>query len=616
VITLTSPFVIEPGSPEPVSRVKRPTFAITDAETASTPEVLSCTWSAPSGLVISSGGCPAGGQFDTAGNGDGVYTLEVEARDGAGNLGEASFGYRLDTTAPPSPTLSPATTRGNTRTPSFALSNVEAGATLSCSIAGPSAGAVTACGPAAVVAALPTPAADGSYTVLVTATDQAGNTSAPATAGYQLDTAAPAPPIVTIASASPSSSRTPIWYWQYGRNDVSTSGDVATCVITGPAGWSASFLSCPGDLQDVASPVLSGRNGVYRFTVRLTDPAGNTASASATYVLDDTVPPGPTVLIISPRDGAGLSRQPQWEVTGPAGTTLSCRLMRGDRAGSVIATANPCGTFVSFSLAGMRDGLFTLVAVATDRAGNRSSPATSPYVLAPRAPAVQAPVSATSPVVWSVSGNPADSLQCTLSRGDTVVVGPENCGSHPSYDLADQPRGTYTLTAVQIGAEGVRSRPARADWYWPGAAGARQPGVSPTGPGDRGNPLAGPPAAARRSHRKVPASPLSGLVGAAQKIIRGGRHLPSIGASGVAPLPQAHPKEFGDGVAEGISNVATAIAGAGGGTGFPLFLVGLVIAFLVVQSRIDRRDPRLAFASAAADDMVDFAPPPSRKERP
>jgi hypothetical protein len=443
------------------------------------------------------------------------------------------------------------------------------------------------------------------------ATDQSGNTSAPATATYQLDTVAPAAPIVTIASASPSSSRTPTWYWQFGRNDTNTAVDVATCTITGPAGWSTTYGRCPAALQDVPSAELGGRNGVYRFSVTLTDPAGNTATSSATYTLDDTVPPGPTVIIISPRSGAGLSRQPQWKVTGPAGTTLSCELIRGDRNGTVVAAANPCGTYVSFSLAGMKDGLFTLVVFATDRAGNSSSPAASQYVLAPAAPKVSAPDGPTSPAVWSIDGNPSDRLQCTLTRGTTVVAGPADCGAHPSYDMSALPRATYTLTVEQIGVQDVRSKPASADWFWPARASGGPPS-GPTGP-STGNTLVGGPGPGSPGKHHAAVSPIAALAGAARTII--GRERVAAPVFPKSVLPEPH-KEFGQGVAAGISSVATAIANAGGGTGFPLFLVALVGAFLVVQNRIDRRDPKLAFASAAADDMVEFSPPPSRKGRP
>ena len=42
---------------------------------------------------------------------------------------------------------------------------------------------------------------------------------------------------------------------------------------------------------------------------------------------------------------------------------------------------------------------------------------------------------------------------------------------------------------------------------------------------------------------------------------------------------------------------------------------GFVFGFLIVQNRIDRRDPKLALASVAADDTIEFRPPPSRGQR-
>ena len=46
--------------------------------------------------------------------------------------------------------------------------------------------------------------------------------------------------------------------------------------------------------------------------------------------------------------------------------------------------------------------------------------------------------------------------------------------------------------------------------------------------------------------------------------------------------------------------------------GFPLLLLVIVGFFLMVQSWVDRRDPKLALASVAADADLQFAPPPSR----
>ena len=65
-----------------------------------------------------------------------------------------------------------------------------------------------------------------------------------------------------------------------------------------------------------------------------------------------------------------------------------------------------------------------------------------------------------------------------------------------------------------------------------------------------------------------------------------------------------------------MQGVVEKVGAAGGGTGFPLILLALLVGFLVVQNRIDRRDPKLALASIAADDTVEFEPPPSRRDRP
>jgi hypothetical protein len=66
------------------------------------------------------------------------------------------------------------------------------------------------------------------------------------------------------------------------------------------------------------------------------------------------------------------------------------------------------------------------------------------------------------------------------------------------------------------------------------------------------------------------------------------------------------------GVTQAVQSVVNAVGKAGGGTGFPLLLLLIVAIFLIAQGRVDRRDPKLAQASVAADDTVEFLPPPSR----
>ena len=42
---------------------------------------------------------------------------------------------------------------------------------------------------------------------------------------------------------------------------------------------------------------------------------------------------------------------------------------------------------------------------------------------------------------------------------------------------------------------------------------------------------------------------------------------------------------------------------------FPILLVLVVVAFLIVQDRIDRKDPKLALAPVYAEPDLPFAPP-------
>jgi len=76
-------------------------------------------------------------------------------------------------------------------------------------------------------------------------------------------------------------------------------------------------------------------------------------------------------------------------------------------------------------------------------------------------------------------------------------------------------------------------------------------------------------------------------------------------------VPIIHDR-FTEDVSSAVQGVVDAVAHAGGGTGFPLMLLLVVLAFLIMQNRIDRRDPKLALASVAADDTVEFLPPPSQ----
>jgi hypothetical protein len=599
-VTLSNP-VSSPGN------LTSPQFTVADSEPG---VALSCTVTGATVVASSAIACGSTTTVNLSGSGrDGRYTLSVTATDSAGNISTSAgtASYTLDTTPPPVPVVllsSPLVSPGNVVSPQFLVTDSEPGVRLGCTVVGATTVPTSAisCGALSSVN-LAGVGRDGTYTLFVTATDEAGNESAAGSAAYVLDTTPPVAPIVGLASATRSSSKTPLWTWQFGFNDQQTNLDTATCTINGPRG----YVSTTADCAHHFSTTLSGGDGTYTLTVTLTDEAGNaTSGVSPSYVLDSTAPAGPTVFLLHPSSGAGLSRHPQWSVTGPNDTTLMCTLHEGGQNGSIVSPEAPCPNPTTYSLAGLPDGLFTLEVVAVDAAKNTSFPAWSSYALVPSAPRVRPPAGESVTAVWTVLGNSRDQFVCTLLRGGHVVSGASSCGAHPTYDMTRFAPGTYTLSVVQVGAEHVRSAAGTASWFWAGV-----PTRVPGGPGPSTHHHNG-----GTTTKKPPpngGNPLTKLPGVVRKQLQ---KLKKDVSSIPFFHPPVHPNRIADAVVGAVQRAAHAVGAAGGGTGFPLLLVGLVLAFLVVQNRIDRRDPKLALASIAADDTVEFQPPPSRRDRP
>jgi hypothetical protein len=95
------------------------------------------------------------------------------------------------------------------------------------------------------------------------------------------------------------------------------------------------------------------------------------------------------------------------------------------------------------------------------------------------------------------------------------------------------------------------------------------------------------------------------VAAAGKKAVQTAKHVAS------AILPDFH-DNVTEHVSKAVQGVVNAVTHAGGGAGFPLLLLVIVFGFLLVQNRIDRKDPKLALASVASDDTIEFRPPPSR----
>ena len=342
VVSLTSPGSSPGNSSLPQFSVSNPGDASPGALTYSC--VVTETSVSPNVTVAGSDvTCGSTTTVDLGATGDGDYLLSVTATDAAGNVsmlaGTAS--YSLDTAAPGTPTVtlsSPASSPASDASPQFTVTNTgdtsPGGLTYSCVVTETSVtptvtlpGSAVTCGPTTTLHL--GSIGDGDYTLAVTATDQAGNSSLVAgTAAYTLDTAAPAIPVVTLSSpaASPGTSTSP----QFSVTDPDSSpGGPLTyaCSVTGPSVVPTSAISCgPTTTVDLSAAA----DGDYTLSVTATDAVGNTSPTAGTagYTLDSTVPGVPVVTLSSPASSPGNSASPQFSVTdpdsSPGGLTYSC----------------------------------------------------------------------------------------------------------------------------------------------------------------------------------------------------------------------------------------------------------------------------------------------------
>jgi hypothetical protein len=195
---------------------------------------------------------------------EGTYTLAIQAFTDDEDPGPLVIRtFVLDVTAPVASINAVPTSP--TREPVFAFGSNEAG-TLRCRL---DYGAYTACG---------SPYAprlgDGPHTLTIVAVDPAGNSSAPVSYLFTVD-----------ATPPPAADVTP----NVQGNTASFSFTSGTlCRLDGPAG-EGTFTACssPRSYSGLAP-------GIYRFTVRTSDEAGNTADATREFSLTAAAAATPT----------------------------------------------------------------------------------------------------------------------------------------------------------------------------------------------------------------------------------------------------------------------------------------------------------------------------------
>jgi hypothetical protein len=580
------------------------------------------------GKVFRDGPCTSPFVLDLSNAADGTYTLTVRSVDAAGNLGPRSTaGYILKTTPPPPPVLtmrpgSPSSTtdprwgfslfRGTTAQCRL----LQAGAPLedwtACSAPGASNGTVTR-----ILSGKP----DGRYTMQVRAIDVALNTSAAVSDDYDFDRTAAPLAVFIDTPPTPGNDTTPTWVVAAPTVDTTptpagtaaliraaalTGTPQTECRLTTPRGVGA-WAPCSGRV--VASTT---GDGTYLLEVRAYDTAGERGPASSSsYQLDTRAPAAPRFIEPTPPP-VGNDAEVAWSWADDE-NLVQCHLLRNGGSTGAFTGCDP--PFVA-NVGRTGEATYSIEARAVDPAGNVSPVSTASYrydITPPPAPLfVTRPAArgSASSATWTF-GVPVDTRAvCIVTRNGTVIS-EGACAGAFTIDLRGQQPATWALSvhlvdsAGNVGPSTVgtytllsfvgRGRVDSPGGNGNGGAPGGTPGVSGGAPGSGG----GVTPAGHSSGRDALTEPRAGATPRIPAVIKKG--IKAV-ARVTGAIPGAVP---GTDVPNAIKNVL-------GGTitkpQLPLALLVIVLLFLLVQNRIDRRDPKLAVAPASAEPELTFGP--------
>jgi Ca2+-binding RTX toxin-like protein len=356
--------------------------------------------------------CP-GGEKTYSGLGDGGHAFEVRATDPAGNTGsDGPWSWTIDTT-PPDVTITAGPTGPVASVDAvFEFASTDPTATFECSLDG---GAFEPC-PAGTKGY--TSLAQGDHTFAVRAVDPVGNTSAPATREWSVDTV---PPDVVITAGPSGVVTSPTATFEFVSSE--TTGVTFVCSLDG-----------------VAAPCESGEtysglaNGEHTFTVRAQDALGNTSEPAVRTWTIETVESDTFITSAPP----ALTNNPDATFTFGADrdqATFECSL--GGAAWAACPTP--------YELPDLADGQYTLEVRAVLEGLADQSPAKATWMVdtvAPIATITSAPrpvETAAGSVFEFIVDDVTALLECSVDGSAW-----EPCGA-PAYSASHLPDGPHTF---------------------------------------------------------------------------------------------------------------------------------------------------------------------------
>ncbi len=357
---------------------------------------------------------------------DGSHTFIVRATDTAGNTGQTSYSWTIDTVAPTVTVGTKPPNPSNDPTPTFAFSANEATpGGFECKL---DSGAFAGCTSPATLSA----SSDGSHTFSVRADDAAGNIGS-ATHTWTIDTVAPT---VTLGTKPPSPSNDPTPSFSFSAAETST----FQCELDAGA-----FAPC-------TSPTTLGAtaDGSHTYTVKATDAAGNAGQASYVWTIDTVAPT--TTLTAKPANSSN-DPTPSFSFSAGETSTFQCELDAGAFA--------PCTS--PTTLGATADGSHTYTVKATDAAGNTGPVTSHVWTIDTVAPTITLSIKPSNPTndttpdfAFSANETVPAGFQCQLDASAFAA-----CTSPKA--LTATADGSHTFTVKAVDAAG---NPGQTSYTW------------------------------------------------------------------------------------------------------------------------------------------------------
>ncbi|WP_205872726.1 Ig-like domain-containing protein [Limnohabitans planktonicus] len=276
-----------------------------------------------------------------------------------------------------------------------------------------------------------TPLPEGLNSLVMTATDPAGNVSPPAPLPVTIDTSAPLAPQGVLDPTSDSGVK----------GDKTTNDNTPTLSGTGTPGDTITIKNPAGEVIGTAvvdaagkwniTPTTAQPEGLNNYTMTATDPSGNVSPPAPLPVTIDTTAPSAPTGVLDPTSDSGVKgdkttndNTPTLSGTGTPGDTITIKNPAGEVIGTAVVDAG--GKWNITPTTPQPEGLNNYTMTATDPSGNVSPAAPLPVTIDTTGPS--APTGELDPLTDSgvkgdkTTNDNTPNLIGTGTPGDTITI--------------------------------------------------------------------------------------------------------------------------------------------------------------------------------------------------